>query len=156
VVKLNLYRTYENTAYNRREFIRVAINSVINSTLPEDEYEIIVGQVSEGEKHRLYMTSAVYALPSIYEPFGITLLEAGIHGTPSAITGEGGQLYAAPPNRASLWAKPNPKDYANTITTLLTDKGLWKKLSQGAREWAQQHTWNKILPKYEKLYNEPT
>ena len=30
------------TAYNRREFIRDAINSVINSTLPEDEYEIIV------------------------------------------------------------------------------------------------------------------
>jgi len=115
-----------------------------------------LGQVSEGEKHRLYMASAVYALPSIYEPFGITLLEAGMHGTPSAITGEGGQTYAAPPNRASLWAKPNPKDYANTITTLLTDKGLWKKLSQGAREWAQQHTWNKILSKYEKLYNEPT
>jgi glycosyltransferase involved in cell wall biosynthesis len=115
-----------------------------------------LGQVGEEEKHRLYMTSAIYALPSIYEPFGITLLEAGIHGTPSAITGEGGQVYAAPPNRASLWAKPNPKDYANTITTLLTDKGLWKKLSQGAREWAQQHTWNKILPKYEKLYNEPT
>jgi glycosyltransferase involved in cell wall biosynthesis len=30
------------TAYNRREFIRDAVNSVINSTLPEDEYEIIV------------------------------------------------------------------------------------------------------------------
>jgi glycosyltransferase involved in cell wall biosynthesis len=115
-----------------------------------------LGQVGEEEKHKLYMTSAVYALPSIYEPFGITLLEAGIHGTPSAITGEGGQIYAAPPNRASLWAKPTPKDYAYTITTLLTDKKLWKKLSQGAREWAQQHTWNKILPKYEKLYNELT
>jgi glycosyltransferase involved in cell wall biosynthesis len=115
-----------------------------------------IGQVSEMEKHRLYLESMVYALPSFYEGFGLTLLEAGIHGTPSVITGEGGQLYAAPPNRASLWAKPNPKDYANTITTLLTDKELWKKLSQGAREWAQQHTWNKILPKYEKLYNELT
>ena len=30
------------TAYNRREFIRDAVNSVINSVLPEDEYEIIV------------------------------------------------------------------------------------------------------------------
>ena len=30
------------TAYNRREFIRDAVNSVINSALPEDEYEIIV------------------------------------------------------------------------------------------------------------------
>jgi glycosyltransferase involved in cell wall biosynthesis len=30
------------TAYNRREFIRDAVNSIISSTLPEDEYEIIV------------------------------------------------------------------------------------------------------------------
>ena len=30
------------TAYNRREFIRDAVNSVINSALPDDEYEIIV------------------------------------------------------------------------------------------------------------------
>jgi glycosyltransferase involved in cell wall biosynthesis len=113
-----------------------------------------LGQVGKEEKHRLYMMSALYALPSIYEPFGITLLEAGIHGTPSVITGEGGQTYAAPPNRASLWARPNPKDYADAVITLLTDKELWKKLSQGAREWAQQHIWNRILPKYEKLYNE--
>jgi len=115
-----------------------------------------LGQVGEEEKHRLYMTSAVYALPSIYEPFGITLLEAGIHGTPSAITGEGGQVYAAPPDKTSLRARPNPKDYADAITILLTDIGLWKKLSRGAREWAQQHIWSRILPKYEKLYNELT
>ena len=30
------------TAYNRREFIRDAVNSAINSVLPKDEYEIIV------------------------------------------------------------------------------------------------------------------
>jgi len=30
------------TAYNRREFIRDAIKSVINSTLPEGEYELVV------------------------------------------------------------------------------------------------------------------
>ena len=30
------------TAYNRREFIRDAVKSIISSTLPEDEYEIIV------------------------------------------------------------------------------------------------------------------
>jgi glycosyltransferase involved in cell wall biosynthesis len=115
-----------------------------------------LGQVGEEEKHRLYMTSAVYALPSIYEGFGLTLLEAGIHGTPSAITGEGGQIYAAPPDKTSLWARPNPKDYADAITKLLTDMELWKKLSQGARQWAQQHIWSRILPKYEKLYNELT
>ena len=115
-----------------------------------------LGQVGEEEKHRLYTTSAVYALPSIYEPFGITLLEAGIHGTPSAITGEGGQTYVAPPHKTSLWARPDPRAYADAIIILLTDTTLWKKLSRGARERARQHIWSRILPKYEKLYNEPT
>jgi len=111
-------------------------------------------QVSEEEKHRLYAESAVYALPSLYEGFGLTLLEAGIHGTPSVITGDGGQLYAAPPNVASLWAKPKPKCYAEAIITLLNDEKLRKRLGRQAREWAQQHVWKKILPKYEKLYKQ--
>ena len=111
-----------------------------------------LGEVYEKQKHRLYLESSVYALPSLYEPFGITLLEAGIHATPSVITGEGGQLYAAPPNKASLWAKPNPKNYAKAIAMLLTDRKLREKLGQQARKWAKMHTWNRILPKYEKLY----
>jgi glycosyltransferase involved in cell wall biosynthesis len=113
-----------------------------------------LGEVSEDLKHRLYLESAVYALPSLYEPFGITLLEAGIHGTPSVITGNGGQVEAAPPNLASLWAEPKPEKYGEAITTLLTDEELRKRLGAQAREWAQKHVWSKILPKYEKLYSE--
>jgi glycosyltransferase involved in cell wall biosynthesis len=112
------------------------------------------GYVNEGEKHKLYAKSSLYALPSLYEPFGITLLEASLHGLPSVLTGEGGQLYAAPPNRTSLWARPNPRDYANAIIALLSDKGLRKRLAQQAKEWAREHVWNKILPRYEKLYEE--
>jgi glycosyltransferase involved in cell wall biosynthesis len=115
-----------------------------------------LGQVGEGEKHKIYMGSMVYALPSVYEPFGITLLEAGMHGTPSVITGDGGQLYAAPPNKASLWAGPNPRSYAEAIGVLLTDKGLWVKLSQGAREWARMHVWSRVLLRYDELYSELT
>jgi len=128
--------------------------SIVNYARKRNVRIRYLGQVSEEEKHRLYMESTVYALPSLYEPFGITLLEAGIHGIPAVITGEGGQLYAAPPNKTSLWVKPNPRDYAEAIIALLTDKNLREKLSQGAREWAQQFTWNKILPKYEELYSE--
>ena len=113
-----------------------------------------LSEVDESEKHRLYMESTIYALPSLYEPYGITLLEAGLHGTPSVITGEGGQLYATPPGIASLWAKPHPRDYAKAIVMLLTDKNLREKLGRQAREWAQRRTWGRILPRYEKLYEE--
>jgi glycosyltransferase involved in cell wall biosynthesis len=113
-----------------------------------------LGLVSEAIKHRLYLKSYVYALPSLYEPFGITLLEAAQHGLPSVITGFGGQLYSAPPNIAGVWAKPNPVDYAQGIVELLTDRNLWRKLSENAMKWSRSFLWGKILPKYEKLYNE--
>jgi glycosyltransferase involved in cell wall biosynthesis len=113
-----------------------------------------LGLVSEAVKHELYMKSYVYAFPSLYEPFGITLLEAAQHGLPSVITGFGGQLYSAPPNIASVWAKPNPLDYAQGIIGLLADKNLWRKISENAMKWSQNFLWSKILPRYEKLYND--
>ena len=110
--------------------------------------------VPEAVKHELYLKSYVYAFPSLYEPFGITLLEAAQHGLPSVITGFGGQLYSAPPNIASVWAKPNPLDYAQGIIELLADKNLWRKISENAMKWSQNFLWSRILPKYEKLYND--
>jgi glycosyltransferase involved in cell wall biosynthesis len=49
---------------------------------------------------------------------------------------------------------PNPKDFADKILTLLTDEGLYKELSINARCWALRHAWSKILPAYDKLYDE--
>ena len=113
-----------------------------------------LGVVGEKQKHELYLRSKVYALPSIYEPFGITLVEAGIHATPSAIAGDGGQIHVAPPGRASLWAEPKHEKYAKAIIELLANEELWRKLSRGAYEHAQNYVWDKILPNYNKLYNE--
>jgi glycosyltransferase involved in cell wall biosynthesis len=113
-----------------------------------------LGPVTEDMKHKLYLRSSVYALPSLYEPFGITLLEAAQHGLPPVITGDGGQYYVIAPNIAGLWANSNPEDYARAITMLLTDRNLWRRLNRQAVERAARFTWNKILPKYEELYRE--
>jgi glycosyltransferase involved in cell wall biosynthesis len=113
-----------------------------------------LGLVPEAVKHELYLKSYVYAFPSLYEPFGITLLEAAQHGLPSVITGFGGQHYSAPPNIASVWAKPNPADYAQGIIELLTDKNIWRKISENAMRWTQNFLWSRILLRYEKLYND--
>ncbi|OYT57518.1 MAG: glycosyl transferase family 1 [Desulfurococcales archaeon ex4484_217_2] len=110
------------------------------------------GPVTEENKYELYSLGSIYANPSLYEGFGLTLLEAQAFGKPCVITGDGGQLYAAPPRKTSLYAKPNPKDFAKAIVTLLTDKTIYKKLSVNARVWASRHLWSKILPLYEKIY----
>ena len=112
------------------------------------------GTVSEDRKLELYSKNKIYTHPAIYEPFGITLLEAQAFGKPCIITGNGGQLYTAPPGKTSLHAKPNPKDYAQAILRLLNDDKLYERLSTNARKWAMQFTWTKILLKYEEIYNQ--
>jgi len=112
-----------------------------------------LGVVSESEKGKLYGECAVFAHPAVYEPFGITLLEAQAFGKPCVITGEGGQKYVAPPGKTSLYAKSNPKDFGEAISLLLSDKELYKKLSANAKEWASRHSWLKILPKYDEVYS---
>ncbi|MGC9113397.1 glycosyltransferase family 4 protein [Acidilobus sp.] len=114
-----------------------------------------VGRVSDEAKHSLFLRSEVYALPSKYEGFALTLLEAAIHTTPSVITGEGSQLEAAPPGVASLWAEPRPDRYAEAIARLLTDDALRRSLGESARRWAEEHTWSRILPAYDDIYRGP-
>jgi glycosyltransferase involved in cell wall biosynthesis len=111
------------------------------------------GQVLGVEKYKLYSKCTIFAHPAIYEPFGITLLEAQAFGKPCVITGEGGQLYAAPPGMTSLHAMPNPEDFGEKMAALLMNEELYEKFSRNARKWALRHLWSKILPEYDKLYD---
>ena len=111
-----------------------------------------LGVISEDEKKKLYSRCTVFAHPALYEPFGITLLEVQAFGKPCVITGSGGQLYAAPPKRTSLHARPSPEYFGRAIFSLLSDKELYKKLSINAREWALRHMYSRILPKYREFY----
>ncbi|MGC9106921.1 MAG: glycosyltransferase family 4 protein, partial [Infirmifilum sp.] len=129
------------------------VEKLINNAKKQGVDIQYMSEVGEKIKHKLYLESSIYALSSLYEGFGLTLLEAGIHGTPSVITGSGGQIEAAPPGLASLWAEPRPEKFGEAIFTLLTNDDLRKRLGTQAREWARKHLWSKILPSYEKLYN---
>jgi len=113
---------------------------------------VFKGVVDEEIKFTYLSKAIAYVQPSLYEGFGISLLEAQAFGTPCIVTGYGGQLYAAPPRISSLWAYPDPESIAQCIIKLLTNYELWSDLSKQARLWASQHTWSRILPHYKTLY----
>ncbi|BCU69060.1 glycosyltransferase family 4 protein [Stygiolobus caldivivus] len=112
------------------------------------------GEVSEEEKIELLRKCKFLVNPSPYEGFGLTLVEAEAMGKPTVIIGEGGQLYAAPPNIASLKAENNPESLAKVLVTIANDEDIYNKLSKGARDWAENFRWSKILPSYLELYKE--
>ncbi len=109
--------------------------------------------VTDEQKAYLYNQCTLFAHPAVYEPFGITLLEAQAFGKPCVITGNGGQIYIAPPGRTSIYAKPNPKSFGKAISLLLDNNELYNNLSINATNWALEYLWSKTLPEYDRLYD---
>lgn len=118
----------------------------------EIDFHYLGAITTDAAKAHMYGKCSVFVQPSLYEAFGITLLEAQLFGKPCIITGEGGQTYVAPPGFSSLHPDPNPESYGRAIVQLLSDSVLYEKLSRNAKMFATMHLWSKILPMYYVIY----
>ncbi len=101
-------------------------------------------------------SSHIFLMPSSYEGFGIAHLEAMYAGLPAVIS-----PYVPSKEIAydcSLIVPIDSKEIANAISKLLSDSGLYKRLSQKAKETAQQFTieryTDKLLNFYESILSE--
>jgi glycosyltransferase involved in cell wall biosynthesis len=99
-----------------------------------------LGHVDEPTLEALYSSASVLAFPSLYEGFGLPLLEAMAHGVPAVI----GNAGALPELAASAALEVDPEDVdaiAAALERLLADAGLRKKLAQASKQRAAQFTW---------------
>lgn len=86
----------------------------VSNELGVEEKVSYLGEVSEWEKSLAYLSSDLYVLPSQYEGYGITLLEAQAHRTPVIAFEDGGQKYAV--KNGETIKKYDPKLLAEKIT----------------------------------------
>lgn len=93
-----------------------------------------------------YRAGDVFCLPSRYEPFGMTAIEAMACGTPTVVTTNGGLYRALEFGKDALFADSFDKeDYGITIMKALKHRALWRKLSdQGALKTRSLFTWTGI------------
>ncbi len=100
-----------------------------------------LGHVDEPTLAALYESASVLAFPSLYEGFGLPLLEAMSRGLP-AVVGSAGAL----PELARGAAIPVKADQVNEIALaleqLLADESLREKLGSEGKRVAQDYTWN--------------
>jgi glycosyltransferase involved in cell wall biosynthesis len=100
------------------------------------------GYVTEQRKHELLASSWVTLVPSLKEGWGLTIVEAGVRGTPSIAFGSaGGVRDAIRDGRTGLLAD-DLDDFVAKTRRLLTDDGARRRMGDEARRYASGFTWS--------------
>lgn len=107
---------------------------------------VFLGQVSEADKRALYQHARGFVLPSLYEGFGLPILEAQSAGIP-VITSVSTSMPEASGGAALLVNPLNINEIAQAIEMVLTNAGVRNTLISRGRENAKNHSWEKTAQK---------
>jgi len=101
-----------------------------------------LGHVDEPTLAALYENASVLALPSLYEGFGLPLLEAMARGVPAVI----GKTGALPELAGGTAVEVDPEDVeaiAGALERVLSDAVLRKTLGEDGKRRAAAFTWDR-------------
>jgi glycosyltransferase involved in cell wall biosynthesis len=109
------------------------------------------GFVTEHEKHALLGSAWVALMPSLKEGWGLTIVEAGGHGTPTvAFRSAGGVREALVDGETGLLAD-DQTDFTAKTRDLLTDQVRRLAMGEAARVHAARFTWYAAGVKFANL-----
>ena len=115
------------------------------------------GHVSEAEKHVLLAQAWVHAMPSLKEGWGLVVVEAGVHGTPTvAFRTAGGPADSIRHGETGLLvdddgSEPDVEAFTAALESLLTDEEQRERLSREARRWVSRFRWQDCVEAWERL-----
>lgn len=116
------------------------------------------GFVSPQERHRLYSQSWVSLMPSLKEGWGLVVVEAGAHGTPSvAFDGAGGVTESIVDGVTGLLAaQDDVLDFTAQVQLLLNDHALRTRLGADAAIHARRFNWDTAIKSFEDALTDST
>lgn len=124
-----------NRGWDDEEIVALARSSEgveWKSYVPDDEYE------------RLLNTCTVFALPSLYEGFGMQILDALQRGIP-VLTSNKGSLREVAGDAALIVDPEHTEAIASGLQELLTNPALRTKLSAAGPKQAEQFSWKRTV-----------
>jgi glycosyltransferase involved in cell wall biosynthesis len=111
----------------------------------------LLGALDAAELARWYGRAAVYVLPALYEPFGLTVLEAALSGC-ALVLGNIDSLREVWGD-AACYVSPNDQEaLCEVVNELLDHEPLRKQMSERARARAREFTPSRLANSYLSLY----
>ena len=119
----------------------------------------ILGKVNERDKAFLFKISDLHVMPTIQdkrsisiEGFGISYIEAGMHGIPSISSGLGGTKESVIDGKTGIICNPNNvSSIKDSIRKVLINKTMYKKLSINSKNFSKNFLWKNTIRNYLKL-----
>lgn len=125
----------------------VTVQKLIN----ENKNIIVLGFIPTEELVTLYNTATVFVMPSIYEGFGLPILEAMQSGCP-VITSKEGSLPEVAGDAAYFVNSYNVDDIADGINKVYLNEKTRKELSEKGIENAKKFSWKETAEETYKIY----
>ena len=117
-----------------------------------EKYVTFHGHVSEAEKHDLLARAWVHVMPSLKEGWGLVVVEAGVHGTPTVAFAEaGGPTDSIVHDRTGLLVEGGQEEFTAAMRSLLEDDELRARMSAEVATWVRQFHWDETVDRWEQL-----
>lgn len=111
----------------------------------------MLGYVSEAQLQGLYSRAIFLAMPSLYEGFGLPILEAMSNGIPVLTSNISSMPEIA--GDAAIFVNPyDVNSIADGLVKLASDQGLRNSLSNAGIQISKQYSWEDSARKTEKLF----
>ena len=115
--------------------------SDLKSAPPVPPRTVRLSSVNDDELAGLYNGAFALLFPSLYEGFGLPMIEAMACGTPVVTS----RVTALPEvgGKAAIYVDPyNWESIADGVHMLCKDSALWNRLRTDGLEWVKQFTWD--------------
>ncbi|MBL8992108.1 MAG: glycosyltransferase family 4 protein [Spirochaetia bacterium] len=110
-----------------------------------------LGKVSEKELPGLYRGASLFVFPSLFEGFGLPILEAQASGIP-VVCGQNSSLPEITGNAAIFCNEKKADSIKEAMQSVLENKDLRKKLISGGIANARRFSWSRSAMQYAELF----